>query len=133
MVHLLRALAIAFVFMSGTAQAAYTPNVVTSAAVKQRIERFAVTSTCTTGSCTIASQSGGVASITHNTTGDYTVNFTSGIFSAAMTCVLLVNGGGAFTIRGPTAAVTSTTYRFQSENGGSDADSTFSGICMGAR
>lgn len=110
-------------------------NVVTSGS-SDRIERIRVTSDCTSSPCTIASQSGSwVSSVTRNSTGNYTLNINSGIFSAAPTCnVLAGNTANLVTFR-QVAATTSTSFQFLMANYSNFAalDGTFDVICMGPR
>jgi hypothetical protein len=49
---------------------------------------------CTASTCTIYRQSGGVSSVSRSATGDYTVNFSSGVFSAVPTCTCISRQAG---------------------------------------
>jgi len=68
-------------------------SVTTNASSAYKIESAAIgasgSTACTSSPCTIGWQSGSwISSVTRSTTGTYTVNFTSGMFSAAPSCFL---------------------------------------------
>lgn len=103
----------------------------------ERVERVSVTSTCSSSPCTIASQSGSwVSSITRNSTGDYTVNFTAGMFSAAPACTVMAGNTTNETIFRQNAATTTSAMRFITANVASSfaaIDGTFDVLCMGPK
>ncbi len=100
----------------------------------ERIERAAVTSTCSTGTCTIASQSGSwLTSITRDGTGDYNLNIASGMFTAAPVCFCQSQGNVAAICYGFDNPSTSL-WQFRTlTSGGSASDAQFSIQCMGPR
>ena len=73
----------------------------------QRLERASITSTCSASPCTIASQSGSwLTNITRASTGNYSINFAAGMFSAiAPTCNIIANGLIATINTNPTTSV----------------------------
>lgn len=120
-------------------------TVTTSGQYLERMERvkFAGNSTgttnCTTSPCTIISQSGGISSVTRNSTGNYTLNFPSGNFSQAASCtgraisvgvVAIVYVSEPGNILGTPTAVTVGTYNSSS---GAAIDASVDVICMGPR
>jgi hypothetical protein len=53
----------------------------------EKLNRAYITGPCTSSPCTITSQSGSwISSMTRSSTGNYTVNFQTGIFSGAPSC-----------------------------------------------
>lgn len=109
---------------------------VTTSGNSQRMENVQVgnlgSSNCTSSPCTMVSNTPGVASVTRNGTGSYTVNFVSGNFSAAPVCVCSTTSAANFpTTCSPNAAPTSTSWSFASTYSGTAYDSTFTVICMG--
>lgn len=100
----------------------------------ERFERVTVTSTCSASPCTIASQSGSwVSSITRASTGDYTLNFVSGIFAAAPACNCTISGNTSaicFMVNNPNTS----SFQFRTLNSSASlTDSQFHITCMGPR
>lgn len=96
------------------------------------------TNNCTSSPCTIYRSSAGISSVTRSATGIYVINFVSGAFSAAPTCVangiIMGTGTGTFsqsTVTNPT----STTFNLNSKNPSSiDADGgNINVVCMGPK
>lgn len=98
----------------------------------ERIERVAVTTTCSSSPCTIDSQSGSwVSSITRSGTGVYVVNINSGMFSAAPTCIAnFANNVASSNCKAYGASTASVGVYCDN---GSAVDSKISLICMGPR
>lgn len=97
----------------------------------ERIERAAVTSTCSASPCTIASQSGSwLTNITRASTGNYTFNFASGMFSSAPVCNVIANGLIASINTNPT---TSSVIIDTKNTAGTNTDGQFFILCMGPR
>lgn len=100
----------------------------------ERVERVLVNSTCTSSPCTVASQTGSwVSSITRASTGNYTINFTPGTFSALPACFVQMSGTG-----NPTSAVnseSSSAFNFITYAGSTATatDTSFRVFCIGAR
>ena len=117
--------------MSAYLTGAYFPNTITSSGVKQRSERVTVSATCSASPCTIASQSGSwVSSITRASAGTYTVNFTSGIFSAAPSCDVMSDNY----IQYFSALPSTSSFSFRTTDlTGTFQDTKFNIICMGPR
>ena len=94
-------------------------------------------SACTASPCVITSQSGQVQQVTHGGTGQYTVAFVPGTFSAAPSCVVTgINAAQACGANnGPNAGVaTSASTPVVCWNGNfAGVDSPFSLICVGPR
>jgi hypothetical protein len=112
--------------------AAYQPKTVVSAAAYQRVERVITSGTCATGTCTISAQTGSwVSSITRSGTGQYTVNFTAGTFSAAPVCSWT---GTQIPVLG-TATTSALSINSFGISGGSlvAADSQVGVICVGTK
>lgn len=108
----------------------------------ERVERARVagtataTTNCTSSPCTVHRQSGSwISSVTRNSTGDYTINFASGIFSGPPSCSgSALNGANTLvlTTNGATTA-TATTVNSLISTSASTTDSYFDIICMGPR
>lgn len=109
----------------------------------ERIERIrfggvgGANTNCTSSPCTIQGQSGSwVTSVTRNSAGNYTINFTSGIFASAPVCLCssVMNGVSGNSVCGNQAASTSsitTDNRLGSTGVATDAE--VSVMCMGPR
>jgi hypothetical protein len=104
----------------------------------ERVSRFRVAS-CTSGTCTITSQSGTtgnhVSDVSYNSGGGtpyYDVTFVSGVFSASPTCVCNAEivGGQWCTVEPQSATALKVSLR---GHDGSVVTPAFSVICMGAR
>ncbi len=107
-------------------------GVVSSSAGVERIERAAVTATCSVSPCTLASQTGGITSITRSATGSYAVNFAAGTFSATPTCVCMSGGvNGIFCRQAGTQS--STTFGLSTQVGTTDTDASLYVQCAGPR
>lgn len=93
------------------------------------------TNNCTADPCTIYRKSGGVSSITRNSTGTYTINFLSGTFSAAPTCTMSCNQDGtgiAICNKNNAGVPTSTAFQIITRNTSNTAvDTETTVICMG--
>lgn len=100
----------------------------------ERIERAAVTSTCSGSTCTVSSQSGSwVTSITRDGLGDYNLNIASGIFTSAPVCLCQSQNNVAAICYGFDNPSTSL-WQFRTlTSGGGAADAQFSIVCMGPR
>lgn len=97
----------------------------------ERVERARLT---VSGACTIASQSGSwLSSCTYNGAGNVTLNFASGMFSAAPSCVATAIGGNRSAMYGE--APSSSNWQVYASNNvfNSLSDNNFSVICMGPR
>lgn len=106
---------------------------VSSDTANERIERLFIGSACTSSPCTITSSSGAIASVTRTSAGIYTINFTSGKFSAAPSCVITsLNTSTLFCSGGATSA---TTFGVNCQRSSTEVstDSAFTAICMGPR
>lgn len=118
---------------SGSGAPLLTGSVTSSSTGLERVERVYVadSAACTGSPCTITSQSGGITSVTWAATGDYTVNFTAGTFSAAPTCSVESSAMGG----NVPASATSTTFRFitRDDTGSAVNTSRIHVICQGAR
>jgi hypothetical protein len=107
----------------------------------ERTERAIVgTTSCTSSPCTIAKQSGSwLTSITRNTTGTYTLNIASGIFSDTPSCVVTASRFGVADstfVSGPADSSTpsATAYSFKTiDDTGTLRDSGFHIQCQGPR
>lgn len=107
-------------------------SVVSGSSAVENLERVSVTSTCSSGTCTIASSTAGISSITRSAPGTYTLNILSGRFSAAPTCVGTSNGQVSFLE--DSTATTSTAYSFYLINSGfARTDGAFDIVCMGPK
>lgn len=108
-------------------------SVVTDSFGIEKIVRVRVGPACTSSPCTITDQSGGVTSVTRASTGNYTVNFASGIFSSTPSCTLMLSGISfpASTV----AAESATAFNFLTFNttNGVAADTGFRVLCQGPR
>lgn len=103
--------------------------------VAERVERVRMNVTCSTSPCAIADQSGSwVSSITRLGTGVYSVNFSTGVFSATPTCLVThtVSAGSANLVG--VYSISSTGAGVESQSAvSSPEDMGFSMICMGPR
>ena len=108
-------------------------SVTSNANGAERIERAQVTSSCTSSPCTIASQSGSwLTSITRSATGTYSINYASGTFSAAPTCVC--NSSISQNRFCSTQSATTTSVSIlMADQTNTLVDSAFNILCMGAR
>lgn len=109
-----------------------TGSVSSNASGAERIERAYVAATCTGSPCTIASQSGSwLSSITRASTGSYSLNFASGMFSAVPSCAILPATPSEIRLSG---TPTTSAFTFQTfDSSGNFADGGFSVLCMGPR
>lgn len=107
----------------------------------ERVERLifggAGSTGCTSSPCEIKSQSGSwVTSVTRGSTGAYTVNIATGIFSAVPTCVCgganITTGPGSCIINPFTSTATSLVLTSKT-NAGGNLDDAFHVHCMGPR
>jgi hypothetical protein len=111
-----------------------TANAVTST-TPERIERFDVTTVCTSSPCTIASQSGAFTAVTHSAAGSYVATYDSATWSSAPTCVCTSYGGSSPKTWCSIAVAPSTSsvsFELLSNNTTAN-NSNFSMICMGPR
>jgi hypothetical protein len=108
-------------------------SVTSNASGAERLERAQVTSSCTSSPCTIASQSGSwLTNITRSTTGTYAINYPSGTFSAAPTCVC--NSSISQNRFCSTQSATTTSVSIlMTDQTNTLLDSAFNILCMGAR
>src|SRR6185436_15785463 len=88
--------------------------------------------TCTADPCG-SSSSLSTVTVNKNATGDYTVNFPSGTYTAAPTCVVDPSNGGSNTIVAQPITLTTTAYNFKTYNSSSgSAIASFGDVlCMG--
>ena len=113
-------------------------SVTSNSSGAERIERVKVgTASCTTNPCNISSTSGGISSITRQSTGKYNLNFSSG-FSSAPTCTCTSHDFGvqATFCSAPNNSVTPSTtqWGFETRNYlNSLVDTSFDIICIGPR
>lgn len=116
-------------------------SVTSNSSGPERIERAFITggtstTKCTSSPCTIQSQSGTwLSSVTRAAAGNYTLNFTSGMFSSAPTCTFQAGSAANNFIYVNTAPTTSS-VQIQDESfsaGGTNIDDVFYVICMGPR
>jgi hypothetical protein len=102
-----------------------------------RSEFASATANCTTGTCTLSRNSQGVVSVTRAGTGDYTINFTAGVFSAAPVCVCVAYTSGTSAMRFCTftGTMTATAMQFTTVTTIADtmADTAFQIQCTGFR
>lgn len=111
----------------------FVGSVSSNSTAAERIERAKITNS---GTPTISSQSGSwISSLTDNGTGDTTINITSGMFSAAPTCVATgVRSSFAVPLSFETTISTSAIrVRTFDTSGSGAADLAFEIICMGPR
>lgn len=94
-----------------------------------------ITSYCSSTPCTIWHQTGSISSITRVGTGEYSVSFVSGTFSAAPMCTMTAwNGQGLAVAQVDTSMPTSSTVTIQVYNTGSTKeDSILTLNCEGPR
>lgn len=112
-------------------------SVTSNASGAERIERAKVSTACTSGTCTITSQSSAwLTSIVWNSTGNYTVTYPSNTWSIAPTCFITV-GAASGTVGGTSSYLTSpttTSFQFISVNtANSIFNNAFDIVCMGPR
>lgn len=111
-------------------------SVSSSSAGQERIERWATTTTCTTGTCA-GSGTPGISSVTFASTGLYNVNFTAGNFSAGPTCVAIPSGNGLVGVLTSNGLPTTSSWQIQSSSsvGGAPTlhNDAFMVICTGPR
>jgi hypothetical protein len=107
-------------------------TVVTNNTSMERMERVSV-STCTSSPCTISSQSGSwVTSVTRSSTGLYAINFASGIFSSAPTCITNATVSPPGTVSALQGIPTTSSVSVGTRNiSDVQTDYAFSTICMG--
>lgn len=108
-------------------------NPVSSDTANERIERLQITTVCTSSPCTIASQSGGVSSVVRNGTGNYTINFISGKFAAAPTCVMVSLGTTNTFCAGSGSSASTFVFDCRRTSTEANVDTGASIICMGPR
>jgi len=109
-------------------------SVTSNSSGAERVERALVTF-CASSPCTIASQSGTwLSSVTRASTGWYTLNFNTGIFSGAPVCSFTVKDTNNLVFQQNTSA-SSSSYQVKSHRGstGTIEDSEFTVMCMGPR
>lgn len=106
-----------------------------STSTPERIERLSVTSTCSGSPCTVASKSSDwVSSVTRSSTGVYTLNINSGVFSAAPVCVGMPTGGTGGQLYGGGTMPTATAIYFNTVSTvGGAVDTRFDLFCSGPR
>lgn len=122
-----------FGFFAAIALAAYVPYAVTSGADKQRVEWVRIENSG--GTASTKSQSGSwVASYTNPATGKIAVTITSGVFSAAPSCLCVVADGdiNGFCYQNGTVSSTSATFQTRTD-AGSNSNSDVDVICFGPR
>lgn len=92
------------------------------------------TANCTSSPCSIARSSSGVSSVTRGSTGNYTINFSGGTFSAAPVCTFSSNQNGTgISIPNKSGTPTTTAVSLEIRNAaGTDVDSHATAICVGA-
>lgn len=131
--------AVCLIFLTEYLAHAYVTFPPNTTGSKVRIEFFRMgdstdNTACDSSPCTIYSQSGAISSVTRSGTGNYTVNFTSGMFSAAPACSCWVeNGSGDLCYGGSgqsATAVTMNTFISSTQLG---RDNSLAGICVGLR
>lgn len=116
-----------------------TANAVSSDGSSERIERLKVSTVCAVSNgsdCTIASQSGNWANRVEKTgTGQYTVHFNTGIFSASPSCVVWAADGtnNIGYSNGSSINTNNTSFSFATATQSSPYNSAFNIICMGPR
>jgi hypothetical protein len=103
----------------------------------ERSERARVTTICTSTPCTIADQSGSwLTSVSRASTGVYTINIATGIFSAAPTCEVSVSDAGFFPllfVGTGTPSATAVGFQTRKYSDSSAMDSAFNIRCQGPR
>lgn len=94
-----------------------------------------VTTACTTSPCTVYNSTGSwYTSVTRNQTGDYTVNFAPGVFSARPNCVCSTYAQlGAIKCLPRTVTSTYMQYQTVDDPGGARTDDISSVICHGIK
>jgi hypothetical protein len=108
-------------------------SVTSNSAGAERIERLAVAPECTTGTCAQASNSSNWATVTWNTTGNYTLDYT-GTFSSAPTCTCNAFRSAARMVCYGASLPGATTWVFATgQVTNVDQNSGFTIICMGPR
>lgn len=96
------------------------------------------TNNCTGSPCTMYRNSGGISSVTRSATGIYVINFASGAFSAAPSCVgngIVMGTGIGVASQSTATAPTSTTFNMNFKNSSSsDADGgNITVVCTGPK
>jgi hypothetical protein len=112
---------------------------VISSTNNERIERVTfggaseTPSACTSTPCTMYRSTSGISSVTRSATGTYAVNFVSGTFSAAPTCIYNSYGDNSYARSPASTPITNTTWSIlvRDTNTQSNADSGGHVICMG--
>lgn len=113
-----------------------TGSVTSNSQSALRIESVAVTSDCTSSPCTIARQSSAwVSSIARTGTGEYTINFVSGVFSSTPDCYCSsISVGITATNCAKNLLESTSSVRFLTTTmAGANTNSTFSVSCIGPR
>lgn len=111
-------------------------SVTSNSTGQERIER-ASTTTCSSTPCTVTQSGSWLTSISRASTGNYTLNIASGIFSSTPVCMITARYGGAGSY--PFASVTTTTETATSVNfvttddAGTLRDSGLKVLCMGPK
>lgn len=109
-------------------------SVTSNTAGLERIERVRVGTTCTSTPCTISDQSGSwVTSITRASTGNYTINIASGMFSGTPICTFGMSGITNATIVVNSESSTAINILTYTGSTGALTDTSFRVICMGPR
>lgn len=114
----------------------YAGNVSSNTTGQEHIERLSFggstyPSTCAASPCTIYTQSGSwVTSVTRASTGNYTVNFVAGEFSARPTCTAMTYGQTSADFVYSNVAITTSSWNLITTNGTSH-DEAVDVICMG--
>lgn len=113
-------------------------SVISNSSGIETVNRVNRITTCTADPCAISSQSGlWVSSITRHSTGNYSINFAAGYFSAAPTCVAqgYIGTSNPVAITDGNVAPTTSSFRFTCARKDTEAvdDCAFGVICMGPR
>lgn len=128
---------------TGTQAPVFVGSVTSNSTGADRVERAKIrgggaSGVCNSSPCTISDQTGSwLSSVTRSTTGQYTINFAAGAFSAAPTCV--ISGGNnsnfvACLMGNPNGITTSVASVFCGNlSGAAGVDAAMELICMGPR
>lgn len=116
-------------------------NPVVSSGAGEKIERVtfggasADITNCTADPCTRWRSTSGVSSVTWSSAGTYVINFVSGTFSSAPSCVGIGSNGVNAIVVMPNGIPTATTFPMQTVNSNTQvvADGRASVICMGTK
>lgn len=111
-----------------------TQSVISSnASGSDRIERARMETACSSTPCTLADSTPAISSVSRASTGNYSVNFVAGSFSAAPTCVVMSKStAGVKTATNGTS--TTSAFTFQTYTAAAAlADDGWNIICMGQR